>query len=41
MLVGNTGDSQLMKLLRLKAKIKGLILNEYTMAKAVRNDSVG
>jgi DNA polymerase/3'-5' exonuclease PolX len=33
MLVGNTGDTQLMKMLRGRANEKGLSLNEYGMGK--------
>jgi len=33
MLVGNTGDTQLMKMLRGRANEKGLTLNEYGMGK--------
>jgi len=40
MLVGNTGDMQLMKMLRGRAMEKGLTLNEYGMGQAVRSPEV-
>jgi len=40
MLVGNTGDMQLMKMLRGRAMEKGLTLNEYGMGQAVRSSEV-
>lgn len=40
MLVGNTGDMQLMKMLRGRAMEKGLGLNEYGMGKHARTSHV-
>jgi DNA polymerase beta len=39
MLLGNSGDDNLMKLLRWRAMEKGLALNEYGMGK--RDDKLG
>jgi DNA polymerase/3'-5' exonuclease PolX len=40
MLVGNTGDMQLMKMLRGRAMEKGLTLNEYGMGKPMKTADV-
>ena len=40
MLVGNTGDARLMKLLRWRARSMGLLLNEYGMSRPGRVGNV-
>ena len=40
MLVGNTGDTHLMKMLRSRAIEKGLSLNEYGMGKQKKSVDV-
>ncbi|ORY23556.1 hypothetical protein BCR39DRAFT_561926 [Naematelia encephala] len=40
MLLGNTGDDELMKYLRVRALEKGWVLNEYGMAKRLRGHTI-